>query len=51
VSYLKINIQEIPIDEVLLLRQRLLWPDKILNFVKTPQDAQGFHFGLKVNDK
>lgn len=45
------NIQEIPIDEVLLLRQRVLWPDKNLEFVKTPQDSEGFHFGLKINDK
>jgi predicted GNAT family N-acyltransferase len=51
VSYLKMNIQEIPIDEVLLLRQRVLWPSQNLDFVKTPQDAQGFHFGLKRNDK
>ena len=45
------NIQGIPIDEVLLLRQRVLWPDKDLDFVKTPQDAQGVHFGLKKDEK
>lgn len=45
------DIQKIPIDEVLLLRQKVLWPDKNLEFVKTLQDAEGFHFGLKVNDK
>lgn len=45
------NIQEIPINEVLLLRQRVLWPDKNLDFVKMPEDTQGVHFGLKKDEK
>ena len=35
---------------MLLLRQKVLWPDKDLDFVKMPQDAQGFRFGL-IKDK
>lgn len=36
-------IQEIPIEQVLLLRQKVLWPNKDLNFVIIPKDAQGMH--------
>jgi predicted GNAT family N-acyltransferase len=39
-------IQEIPIEEMLLLRQQVLWPDKDLDFVRTPNDDRGIHFGI-----
>ena len=45
------TIQEIPIAEVLLLRQKVLWPDKDLEFVKTPKDAQGIHFGVFLDEQ
>ncbi len=44
-------IQEIPIDAVLLLRQKVLWPDQDLEFVKTPKDAQGIHFGIFIEEQ
>ena len=43
------NLQEIPIDAVLVLRQKVLWPNENLDFVKTSNDAQGFHFGVKLD--
>lgn len=41
-------IQEIPLDTVLLLRQQVLWPDKDLEFVRTPNDHQGVHLGVCI---
>ena len=44
-------LQEIPIAEVLVLRQKVLWPNKDIEFVKTPKDAQGIHFGVFVHQE
>ena len=41
-------IQEIPIDAVLQLRQKVLWPDKGLDFVRTPNDDRGIHLGIFI---
>lgn len=41
-------IQEIPIDAVLQLRQKVLWPDKDLDFVRTPNDDRGIHLGIFI---
>ena len=41
-------IQEIPLDNVLLLRHQVLWPDKDLDFVRTPNDHQGVHLGVCI---
>lgn len=41
-------IQEIPIDALLQLRQHVLWPDKDLDFVRTPNDDHGIHFGVCI---
>ena len=43
--------KEIPIDEALILRQKVLWPHKNLDFVKTPTDSKGVHFGINVVGK
>ncbi len=48
---MSILFQEIPIAEVLVLRQKVLWPNKDIEFVKTPKDAQGIHFGVSVNQE
>lgn len=44
-------IQEIPIDALLLLRQKVLWPDKDLDFVRTPKDEFGIHLGIFIENK
>ena len=44
-------IQEIPIEDVLQLRQQVLWPDKDLDFVRTTNDDQGVHFGVFIQDQ
>lgn len=41
-------IQEIPIDDVLQLRQQVLWPNKDLDFVRTPNDDSGIHLGVCI---
>ena len=41
-------IREIPIDAVLQLRQKVLWPDKGLDFVRTPNDDHGIHLGIFI---
>ncbi|MHA8054604.1 GNAT family N-acetyltransferase [Aquirufa nivalisilvae] len=40
------QIQEIPIQQVLLIRQQVMWPDKDLDFVKVPGDDVAIHLGL-----
>jgi predicted GNAT family N-acyltransferase len=41
-------IQEIPIDALLQLRQQVLWPDKDIEFVRTPNDDRGIHLGVCI---
>lgn len=41
-------IQKIPIDALLQLRQQVLWPDKDLEFVRTPNDDRGIHLGIFI---
>lgn len=41
-------IQEIPIDALLQLRQHVLWPNKDLDFVRTPNDDHGIHLGIFI---
>ncbi len=41
-------IQEIPIDALLQLRQHVLWPNKDLDFVRTPNDNHGIHLGIFI---
>jgi GNAT superfamily N-acetyltransferase len=41
-------IQEIPIDDVLQLRQKVLWPNKDLDFVRTTNDDRGIHLGVCI---
>ncbi len=41
-------VQKIPIDAVLQLRQQVLWPDKDLEFVRTPNDDRGIHLGIFI---
>jgi predicted GNAT family N-acyltransferase len=42
-----LTIEEIPISMVLPIRQKVMWPDKDLEFVKVPEDESGLHLGLK----
>jgi predicted GNAT family N-acyltransferase len=44
-------IREIPIAEVLALRQKVLWPDKDIDFVRTPNDDTGIHFGIFLENQ
>lgn len=39
-------IKEIPANSTWALRQRILWPNKPINYVKLPNDEDGVHFGL-----
>lgn len=45
------KIVKIPLDEVLLIRQIVLWPMKDLEFVKTPDDNKGIHFGIQIKGR
>ncbi|MHA8072143.1 GNAT family N-acetyltransferase [Aquirufa ecclesiirivi] len=42
------QIQEIPIQQVLVIRQEVMWPDKDLDFVKIPDDESAIHLGVLV---
>lgn len=44
-----IDLKQIQADETWALRHRVMWPDKPLDFVILPNDAEGLHYGLFEN--
>ncbi|WP_428656873.1 GNAT family N-acetyltransferase [Runella sp.] len=44
-------IRSITAADTYPLRHQVLWPDKSLDFVKVPEDEEGFHFGYFVDDQ
>ncbi|RXK48768.1 GNAT family N-acetyltransferase [Aquirufa rosea] len=40
------QIQEIPIEQVWVIRQEVMWPDKDLDFVKVTGDESAIHLGV-----
>lgn len=40
------NISEAPLAEVLKLRQKVMWPDKEIDFVKIKDDEKAIHYGI-----
>lgn len=45
------QIKEVALREALHVRQKVMWPDKDLDFVKVPKDENALHLGLYVNQK
>lgn len=45
------NILEAPLNEVLIIRQKVMWPDKDINYVKVEGDEKAIHYGIKINDQ
>ncbi|MEM7511591.1 MAG: GNAT family N-acetyltransferase [Bacteroidota bacterium] len=45
------EIREIAAHDTLYIRHEVMWPDKAVDYVKLPNDAEGKHFGLFVLDK
>jgi len=46
-----LEIREVPVDKVLDIRHKVLWPNKSPEFVKVPEDEYGRHFGLFQDDQ
>lgn len=44
-----IDLKQIQADETWALRHKVMWPDKPLDFVILPNDADGWHYGLFEN--
>ena len=44
------NILEAPLNEVLIIRQKVMWPDKDINYVKVEGDEKAIHYGIKIKD-
>ncbi|WP_271406638.1 GNAT family N-acetyltransferase [Tenacibaculum soleae] len=44
------EIKEISIVETLHIRHKVMWPNKPLTYVELPDDKNGKHLGLYVND-
>ncbi|WP_247236493.1 GNAT family N-acetyltransferase [Telluribacter sp. SYSU D00476] len=45
------TIQEITPEDTWSIRQRVMWPDKPIDFVKISDDDQGLHYGLFRNER
>ena len=46
----RFEIKEISIVETLHIRHKVMWPNKPLTYVELPDDKNGKHLGLYVND-
>jgi GNAT superfamily N-acetyltransferase len=44
------TIKEVSIDQILPIRQQVMWPDQPIDFVRVPEDENGIHFGLFVEE-
>lgn len=44
-----IDLKQIQADETWALRHKVMWPEKPLDFVILPNDADGLHYGLFEN--
>lgn len=44
------TIKEVSVDQILPIRQQVMWPDKSIDFVRVPEDENGIHFGLFVEE-
>lgn len=44
------TIKEVSIEQILPIRQQVMWPDKSIDFVRVPEDSHGIHFGLYVEE-
>lgn len=45
------QIKNAPIDDVLLIRQQVMYPANDLDFVKLEEDDRGYHFGVYEKGK
>ncbi|MFT5914840.1 MAG: putative GNAT family N-acyltransferase [Flammeovirgaceae bacterium] len=47
----KIRVCKIEVEQTWELRQRVMWPNEPIEYVKLPEDTNGIHFGLFVGKK
>jgi GNAT superfamily N-acetyltransferase len=45
------KIIEITADETLPIRHQVMWPSKSINYVKLPNDFEGRHYGIFLDEK
>lgn len=45
------EIKQIQASETLDIRHKVMWPNKSFDYVKLPNDENGKHFGLFVNEE
>jgi len=46
-----IEIKQIKGEQTWAIRHKVMWPEQPLDFIKLPNDDEGFHLGLFVNHK
>jgi len=46
-----INITPITVEQTILLRHKVLWPEKPIDYVRLPEDDLGYHFGALLGDQ
>lgn len=45
------EIRNIPYSSTWVIRHQVMWPDRTIEYVKLPNDKDGQHFGLFIEDK
>ncbi len=47
----EMEVKRIPYESTWNIRHEVMWPGQVIDYVKLPNDKNGSHFGLFVNDK
>ncbi|SHI82757.1 Acetyltransferase (GNAT) domain-containing protein [Geosporobacter subterraneus DSM 17957] len=45
------EIKKINKEDTWIIRHRVLWPDRDLDYIKLEDDERGFHYGFFIQDK
>ncbi len=45
------RIVEISLEATIAIRHQVMWPDKPIDYVRLPNDGEGKHYGLFIDDE
>lgn len=47
----RLHIREIEFQDTWPIRHIAMWPDRPIDYVKLPADAEGLHYGLSIDER
>lgn len=48
---MKTDIRQIETAQTWPIRHKAMWPDRLIDYVKLPADAEGLHYGLFIDEE